>query len=430
MNGLANLPEAQKSRPYPTDNAGKSGALTVSKNSGIVSQNSADERDERSTNVPLPSSALTLYDASPALVMSSKNSTGGDDAGRPRYDTATLSGLLASLKRLDEQFSVFRIDPTGMHFIPGGIIYQERYFPMDEAARDRVFSGVGSSAYLRTHRFAFQAAILNEHAILGHFGFEGDLVVRNDQIVSLLKNNHLLALEYAAVLSAVIRGLGREADNLIIHRVEIDDFHFEVVLISPSKAIEVKRGDVVQSGIRIVHHRFGGPATLVEAFIYRLVCTNGMTRRICIKEDPSQLSRARKLSANFAAARERQMDQISGLSERVWAGLQAKLDAFKATNERPAEVHHLLTRFLERARLSPKKLMPSLERAWRNEGSENTIFAAVNALSNVATHDQAVPARQRRALAVLAGFLAFQKDHLCGRCWSILAGPGTDNQDR
>jgi len=155
-----------------------------------------------------------------------------------------------------------------------------------------------------------------------------------------------------------------------------------------------------------------------------------MIRRICIREDPSSLSRPRKLPAHLATARERQMTQISELTGRVWAGLQAKLDTFKTTNERPAHVVNLLTRFLERARLSPKKLMPSLRRAWSHEGSENTIFAAVNALSNVATHDQEVPLRQRRALAVLAGFLAFQKDHLCGRCWSILAGPAVDNQDR
>ena len=284
---------------------------------------------------------------------------------------------------------------------------------------------------MKTHSSAFQAAILNEHASRGHFGFVADLVVRVDQIVSPAQRTTTYSRwNMRAVLSAVIVGMGREADNLIIHRVEFDDFHFEVILISPSQAIEVRRGDVVQSGLRIVHHRFGGPATIVEAFIYRLVCTNGMTRRICIREDPSSRSRARKLPAHYATARARQMDQISGLSEHIWKSLQAKLDAFKATTERPAEVHHLLTRFLERARLSPKKLMPSLERAWRNEGSEDTIFAAVNALSNVATHDQGVPVRQRRALAVLAGFLAFQKDHLCGRCWSILAGPATDNQDR
>jgi len=396
----------------------------------IASKNSADERDEQSTDVSLPSSTLALYRASPALATFSKNSAGGDDSDSIRYDTATLSGLLASLKRLDDQFTVILIDPPGMHFVPGGIVYQDRYFRMDEAAKARVFSEVGSSAYLKKHSDAFQSAILTEHAIRGQFGFKADLVVRIDQIVTLLKDNHLLALEYAAVLSAVIKALGEAADNLIIHRVEFDDFHFEVILISPSQAIEVRRGDVVQSGLRIVHHRFGGPATVVEAFIYRLVCTNGMTRRICIREDPSSRSRARKLPAHFATARERQMNQISGLTERVWAGLQAKLDAFKTTNERPAHVVNLLTRFLERALLSPNKLMPSLRRAWNDEGSENTIFAAVNALSNVATHDQEVPVRQRRALAVLAGFLAFQKDHLCDRCLSILAGPALDNQDR
>jgi hypothetical protein len=360
--------------------------------------------------------------------MFSKNSASGADGARAGYDTATLCGLLASLKRWDEEFSMFRIDPTCLRFIPGGAVYRERSFGLDEVARDRVFSEIGSSAYLKKHSRAFQSAILTEHAIRGHFGFEADLVVRIDQIVSLLRNNHLLALEYAAVLSAVIRGLGKNADNLIIHRVELDDFHFEVILISPSQAIEVRRGDVVQSGLRIVHHRFGGPATVVEAFIYRLVCTNGLTRRICIHEDPSSRSRARKLPAHFANARERQMDQISELSELIWKSLQTKLDAFKATNERPAHVEQVLTTWLQRGRLSPKKLMARLLCAWRHEGAENTVFAAVNALTRVATHDAELSHRQRRALAVLGGLLAFSQTHICERCFSLLVGTN-DNAD-
>ena len=423
MNSLTILPATESTHPNTIETTQDAGAL-------IVSKHSADKGDEQNSDATLRSAALTLYGESSAVAMFSKNSASEDDGGRTGYDTTTLSGLLASLKRLDEQFAVFRIDPTVVHFIPGGLVYQDRYFRVDEAAKARIFSEVGSSAYLKKHSDAFQSAILTEHAIRGQFGFDADLVVRIDQIVTLLKNNHLLALEYATVLSAVIEALGDEGDNLVVHRVEFDDFHFEVILISPSQAIEVRRGDVVQSGLKIAHHRFGGSATVVEAFIYRLVCTNGMTRRICIREDPSGLSRARKLPANLATARERQLNQITGLTERVWAGLQAKLDVFKTTNERPAHVVDLLTRFLERARLSPKKLMPSLRRAWSHEGSENTIFAAVNALSNVATHDQKVPERQRRALAVLAGFLAFQKDHLCDRCWSILAVPALDTQDR
>jgi hypothetical protein len=99
----------------------------------------------------------------------------------------------------------------------------------------------------------------------------------------------------------------------------------------------------VQAGLRIVHHRFGGEATSVEAFVLRLVCSNGMTRRECGKDG---IQRTRRLPAGAPNSYELQMDQIRRLTEQTWRGLQPQLDALRATSTRPANVHELLIRWL------------------------------------------------------------------------------------
>ena len=61
--------------------------------------------------------------------------------------------------------------------------------------------------------------------------------------------------------------------------------------------------------------------------------------------------------------------------------------------------------------------------AWRAEGAEETVWAAVNALTRVATHDPELSMRQRRVLSLLGGLLAYSGVHICDRCFSVLSAP-------
>ena len=65
--------------------------------------------------------------------------------------------------------------------------------------------------------------------------------------------------------------------------------------------------------------------------------------------------------------------------------------------------------------------MDRLLRAWRDEGAEDTYYAAVNALTWVASHDSELSNRQRRVLSLLGGMLAFSGVHICPRCFSVLS---------
>jgi hypothetical protein len=230
----------------------------------------------------------------------------------------------------------------------------------------------------------------------------------------------------------VAESLGNSADGLTVSRIDETDGRLELDLVSGVKALEIRRGDVVTAGLHIEHSRYGGQATQIQSFVYRLVCGNGMMRRECVSSEG--IVRTRKLPANHPRAKELLLDQVRRLTARTWDGLEPQLRELRATSERPADVRSLLRQWAMRARISTRTtdagrtLMDRLLRAWRAEGAEDTTYAAVNALTWVASHDPDLSPRQRKVLALLGGLLAFSGQHLCPRCFSVLSDTAGANR--
>jgi hypothetical protein len=354
-----------------------------------------------------------------------------DAAGPLRFMTddnmpMTLSTLITASANWDAEFSEIRLNPDDLRFQPDGILYRGEVIRLDQSARTRAFNRIGApNSYLEKHTPQFQAAALSEHATRGDFGGRPTLVLSNGELVTIAKGE-LLSLSNSDTIRAVQDALGTEGETLAVAKIGRDPERLDVELVSPSKAITVRPGDVVQSGLHIVHHRFGNQATVIEAFIHRLICSNGMTRRECVRDG---LMRTRKLPVDFPNNRELQMNQIRRLTQQNWNGLQTQLEALRATSERPARVEELLTRWLQRARISVRAMMPRLRAAWREEGAEDTHYGAVNALTRVATHHRDLSERQRRVLASLAGLLAFAEVHICERCFSVLTRSAADTAE-
>ena len=342
----------------------------------------------------------------------------------PHTNPITLDALITESKAHDAAYSRITVDTDNLQFAPEGILYRDRLIGIDQDAQIKLFTKVGApGSYLSKHSRDFQAAALSEHARRGDFGLKPRVILRDGTFVTIADGT-LSTLTDTAVLWAVAQGLGRDSEGLSVARISRDPECLDVELISHAKAAVIRPGDIVQGGLRIVHHRFGGHATYLETFVLRLVCSNGMTRRECGKDG---IQRTRRLPADAPNSHELQMDQIRRLTGQTWRGLQPQLDALRATSTRPANVHELLIRWLQRARISTNSLMPRLLAAWRLEGEENTHFGAVNALTRVATHDSDLSERQRRLLAALAGILAFSEVHVCPRCFSVLANSAADN---
>lgn len=336
----------------------------------------------------------------------------------------SLNALAKTSASWDAAFSDIRLNAQELEFDPAGVLYGGQLIRMDQAGRTRLFNKIGAPGhYLEKHDPRFQAVALAEHAARGDFGDKPTLVLRDGELVTIVRGE-LSSLSNAAVLRAVEEGLGTESETLSVAQIGPDPERLDVELVSPSKSATVRPGDIVQSGLHITHERFGRQATLIEAFIFRLVCSNGMTRRECVRDG---IARTRKLPVDLPNSVELQMSQIRRLARQNWNGLQAQLEALRATSERAANVEQLLARWLQRARISPQTMMPRLLGAWREEGAENTHYGAVNALTRVATHDRALSERQRRVLASLAGLLAFSEVHICEKCFSVLARSAADN---
>jgi hypothetical protein len=338
----------------------------------------------------------------------------------------TVNELVSASAEWDAEFSEIRLNPDDLHFQANGVRYGGEFVPMAQADRTLLLDKIGAPGrYFEKHTPELQAAALAEHATRGDFGRRPTLVLSNGELVTIAKGE-LLSLPNADTIRAVQDALGTEGETLMVAQIGRNSERLDVELVSPSRAITVRPGDVVQSGLHIVHYRFGNQATVIEAFIHRLICSNGMTRRECVRDG---LMRTRKLPVDFPNNRELQMNQIRRLTQQNWNGLQAQLEALRATSERPARVEELLTRWLQRARISVRAMMPRLRAAWQEEGAEDTHYGAVNALTRVATHHRDLSERQRRVLASLAGLLAFAEVHICERCFSVLTRSAAENAD-
>jgi hypothetical protein len=334
----------------------------------------------------------------------------------------SLKDLIAETAAWDATFSEIGVKAEDLKFDPEAIRYGGERYCLDQMARSRFFAYAGAPVgYWEQHTPEFQAIGLSAHAARGDFGAAPVLVLRHGEVVTL-KRGDLYTLPNSDVPRAVEEVLGRDSESLFVARISLTVESLDVDLVSPMKEITVRTGDIVQSGIHMVHRRFGMAASVIEAFIYRLVCTNGMTRRECKSQ------RTRKLPTGFPNNRALQMDQVRRLTQQNWNGLHRQLEELRTASERPVRVEELLTRWLQRARISPQNIMPRLRAAWEEEGSEETHYGAVNALTRVATHDRTLSERQRRVLASLAGLLAFSEVHICPRCFSVLGRGETEDR--
>jgi len=235
-----------------------------------------------------------------------------------------------------------------------------------------------------------------------------------------LAEAHLVRLPGVEILSAVIQGIGEETTLVDVHDLQVSPKGFQLEVLSRNLAEEVLPGDVVRAGVRLTHSFMGESATLIETYILRLVCSNGLLHRSCVSR---RVPRTRRLPSYLPGARERQREQVKRLAAEVWSALGSKLHALRVLTTERVEVPQLLSRWLERGRLSSGALMPFLLQAWREGGAMSTMWAALNSLTAVGTHNPELSHRQRQVLLRLAGLLAFRHVHLCPRCFSLLSEP-------
>jgi hypothetical protein len=295
----------------------------------------------------------------------------------------------------------------------------------EEGLRRLANSVAAPFSYIRNLAPEVRAILLQHHLDRGDLGEKITVLTRNGDLIGFA-SSYLLRLRAEDVLDAILEGIGTCAQKLEIYRLAFFNESFELDLLGHELEQEVVPGDIVSGGLRVTHSLVGEHATWVEGFVLRLVCSNGMTHRECVSRRPP---RSRRLPAWHPNAEELQREQLRNLARDAWNSLGQKLSAVKSLAGQQLEFEPLVSRWVERARLSTKALMPLLRGAWAVEGSQPTTYAVMNALTRVATHEASLNHHQRRILARLAGLLAFRQLHLCPRCFSLLAGPASAGVD-
>lgn len=337
-----------------------------------------------------------------------------------------LTDLLIESRAWDAELLEVPVGPSALTFNAGGVCVEGQQFGVSEETWKKVLRKVGAPArYFKKRTPELRALALQEHLKEGAFGGKPSVIFRGNALATIC-SGELIDLSFSEVLGAALDACRERNEELFVARIGRSEERLSLELIGSSATIDVRPGDVVKAGIEIIHERYGANATQIQAFIYRLVCLNGMTRKECVSND--NLARTRRLPVTLASARELQIEQIRRLVGQTLQGLEPQLMEIRATSERPANVEELLLRWLQRARIAPRTMMPRLLEAWRLEGSEATHYGAVNALTRVGTHDSELSDRQRRVLASLGGLLAFSNVHICPRCFSVL-GNGSDEAE-
>jgi len=232
-----------------------------------------------------------------------------------RTEPPTFNELILRSQLWDADFT--ELDPVPLdrfELSEDSLIFGNNSALLDQDARNRLFKMFGApDGYLSRRSIDVQIVALRDHFRQEEVGRDPKLVLRNGRLFTIRRDN-LVELAHSEVLSAVAESLGAHADGLIASRIEYSDGRLALDLVSPSKAIEVRRGDIVRAGLHIEHSRYSDQATQIYSFVYRLVCENGMTRRECSADG---IVRIRKLPMSHPRGRELLLDQIRRLTDRT-----------------------------------------------------------------------------------------------------------------
>ncbi|MFH1613789.1 MAG: hypothetical protein ABIG61_01715 [Planctomycetota bacterium] len=203
-------------------------------------------------------------------------------------------------------------------------------------------------------------------------------------------------------------------------RLEIAPTEFELTYHTEQLSTEPRKDDVLYGGISIRHSQAGTIPTVVLSYIYRLVCENGMTQRVCLNGRPARTRRC-----NTANSKRAVQESVKEQLMYGWSQLHERLDGIQELTKHKLDADRLPEALRRRWSIN-KKLADEIARALQSDelGRTYTEYDLVNALSRVATHSQNLAPRYRRHLSLAAGMFAQRHVHQCPTCgnWSYRDG--------
>ncbi|HEY9723138.1 MAG TPA: DUF932 domain-containing protein [Oscillatoriaceae cyanobacterium] len=235
-------------------------------------------------------------------------------------------------------------------------------------------------------------------AVGNHFvqngGFERNALlrtVRGTTVRALLTETYT-PLDDVPVLEMLADVIGD--DDLRIEALSFEDDFTHLRIVFPRRMTEVRKGDVVMTGLNVTNSETGCRAVHIDALVYRLVCSNGLVRAE---------SNGRTTLRHVGQA-ERLKDAMAIAIRDAKENAHRLVEQFKATIEHKlTEPQALLERFAQDAQLSRDQLQAALA-AYALE-PDPTGFGVVNAVTRAAQFESSFKARyqmERQGAALLA----------------------------
>ena len=246
----------------------------------------------------------------------------------------------------------------------------------------------------------------------------GEIVAVTDTKLAYLSNED--------VVSAV---QGAWPDQISSETLSVADFHigkteFELTCYTDQLTTEPRPGDVLNGGITIRHSQAGTSPTVILSYIHRLVCTNGMTQRVCLQGRSSRTKRCKVQNSP-----ERMLGAIRQQVKQAWTQLDERLGGIRRLLDHRLEIDEV-PEGLRRQWSINRKMAAEINKALQEDELDRTYteYDLVNALSRIATHSNNLVPRYRRHLSLAAGMFAQRHIHQCPQCgnWLCEAIEGSD----
>ena len=177
----------------------------------------------------------------------------------------------------------------------------------------------------------------------------------------------------------------------------LSDESLHLRLVDPERCREVLPGDDLSIGIHVANSEVGGRALSVEALVYRLVCTNGLIRRVggksLLRQRHIHISTLR-LEAALAEATHRALEEAEGFLQLLKQATLTPISDVGGTIEQLGSRWALSQGTQEAVKVALLR---------ENPGQQETLYGVINAFTYTA---QSMSDEARYDLEVLAGHLA------------------------
>jgi hypothetical protein len=177
----------------------------------------------------------------------------------------------------------------------------------------------------------------------------------------------------------------------------LSDEGLHLRLVDPERCREVLPGDDLSIGIHVANSEVGGRALSVEAVVFRLVCTNGLIRRVggksLLRQRHIHIS-ALRLEAALAEATHRALEEAEGFLHLLQAATLTPIGDVGAAIEQLGSRWALSQGTQDAVQAALLREVPS---------QQETLYGLINAFTYTA---QKLPDEARYDLEVLAGHLA------------------------